>query len=245
MSADPHVTGRRVWETRNAVKAIATHLGLNLDDDGKLVTPEPTDPAPKTFSLDGTWLVQDAGEHTCGGEFGWHERGCGFEPIMDLAALPGYDALVDGHRSTGTKVTAEQAATMVDAFFTEQRTSDRDGRALVRACLTAALNAAGIETESRQIIRVWRACNGCGRELRPVTDEETTAAISGAPLPDVSGECAFCQAEHRDRRLSSSTLAFARECADPNFSLSIPDVAKGVIRDLLAEVNRLYETQEV
>jgi hypothetical protein len=36
--SDQHVNANRIWYTRNAVEAIATHLGLQLDDDGKPVT---------------------------------------------------------------------------------------------------------------------------------------------------------------------------------------------------------------
>jgi hypothetical protein len=43
--------------------------------------------------------------------------------------------------------------------------------------------------------------------------------------------------------ISPQRLAFARELADPNFSLSVPDVAKHVILDLLAEIDRLTGTQ--
>lgn len=33
--SDRHVNANRTWYTRNATEAIATHLGLQLDDDGK------------------------------------------------------------------------------------------------------------------------------------------------------------------------------------------------------------------
>ncbi|MFC9089020.1 hypothetical protein [Nocardiopsis dassonvillei] len=41
-------------------------------------------------------------------------------------------------------------------------------------------------------IRVQRACNGCGSELRDVNKAELDAAMCGRPLPDVTGECPTC-----------------------------------------------------
>lgn len=42
--------------------------------------------------------------------------------------------------------------------------------------------------------------------------------------------------------LTAQQIQFAKECADPRFSLSVPEPAKQVIRDLLAEVDRLEDT---
>lgn len=39
---------------------------------------------------------------------------------------------------------------------------------------------------------VQRCCNGCGRDIGDVTDDEMTAAINGWPLPDVRDECPWC-----------------------------------------------------
>lgn len=39
----------------------------------------------------------------------------------------------------------------------------------------------------------------------------------------------------------SLNLEFAKQLADPNFSLSVPESAKGVIRSLIAEVEQLRE----
>lgn len=36
---------------------------------------------------------------------------------------------------------------------------------------------------------VKRCCNGCGRQIGDVTDEEISAAINGRSLPDVRDEC--------------------------------------------------------
>jgi len=38
-------------------------------------------------------------------------------------------------------------------------------------------------------IAVKRCCNGCGRTLGDITNEEMVAAISGSGLPDVRAEC--------------------------------------------------------
>lgn len=38
-------------------------------------------------------------------------------------------------------------------------------------------------------IHVKRCCNGCGRILGDVTEAEIDAAVTGAPLPDVTAEC--------------------------------------------------------
>lgn len=43
-----------------------------------------------------------------------------------------------------------------------------------------------------EVIRVQRACNGCGRLLRDATDAEFTFAVCGVPLPDVRSECEHC-----------------------------------------------------
>lgn len=39
---------------------------------------------------------------------------------------------------------------------------------------------------------VQRACNGCARDIGDVTEGEMGAVMSGAPLPDVRGECPWC-----------------------------------------------------
>ena len=48
---------------------------------------------PPNLRIEGTWLVEDVGRHTCGG---WdsigHERDCGLVPLVDLADLPGWGA---------------------------------------------------------------------------------------------------------------------------------------------------------
>jgi len=41
-------------------------------------------------------------------------------------------------------------------------------------------------------ITVKRCCNGCGRRLGDVTDDEIDAAVGGLPLPDITGECPSC-----------------------------------------------------
>ena len=50
------------------------------------------------FRIVGTWLIEEVGHHTCGtergGHFGAHEPGCGQEPVINLAAVPGFAALV-------------------------------------------------------------------------------------------------------------------------------------------------------
>lgn len=44
--------------------------------------------------IEGTWLVVESGKHNCAGgtvEAGYaHERGCGLEPVVNLAELPGW-----------------------------------------------------------------------------------------------------------------------------------------------------------
>lgn len=43
--------------------------------------------------IDGTWLVEDVGTHTCGGDGIHHEPGCGSIPVTNLATLDGYAEL--------------------------------------------------------------------------------------------------------------------------------------------------------
>ena len=43
-----------------------------------------------------------------------------------------------------------------------------------------------------------RCCNGCGRPLGDVTDAELGAAISGFPMPDVTGECGCGDGKAKD-----------------------------------------------
>jgi hypothetical protein len=54
---------------------------------------------PYHLEIDGTWLVEIVGRHTCGtadgGHFGAHERGCGSLPVDNLATMPGWDELVN------------------------------------------------------------------------------------------------------------------------------------------------------
>ncbi|AXN43421.1 hypothetical protein MM1218R_01473 [Mycobacterium marinum] len=44
----------------------------------------------------------------------------------------------------------------------------------------------------RRIVRVKRACNGCGQLVGDVTEQEINAGMDGLPLPDVRGECDWC-----------------------------------------------------
>lgn len=50
------------------------------------------------------------------------------------------------------------------------------------------------EDEGRtwKTVRVQRACNGCGNDLRDVNEAELNAAVAGRQLPDVTGECPTC-----------------------------------------------------
>lgn len=49
-----------------------------------------------------------------------------------------------------------------------------------------------VNDNGSRTIKMKRACNGCGRHLGDVTDDEWTAAINGRPLPDVRRECPAC-----------------------------------------------------
>lgn len=54
--------------------------------------PRPSaEPASTRFLIEGDWLVEDVGHHTCGtgpdGHYGAHERGCGLEPLISLDQL--------------------------------------------------------------------------------------------------------------------------------------------------------------
>ena len=57
---------------------------------------EPEDGAGE-IRIEDSWLVRDVNEHTCGtakgGHYGLHEPGCGTVPEVNLATLPGWDAL--------------------------------------------------------------------------------------------------------------------------------------------------------
>lgn len=41
-------------------------------------------------------------------------------------------------------------------------------------------------------VKMKRACNGCGRQLGDVTEQEMARGINGLPLPDVRRECPDC-----------------------------------------------------
>lgn len=58
-----------------------------------------------------------------------------------------------------------------------------DGRTWTPELVTA--------TGKRRIV-AKRQCNGCGRRIGDVTDDEVLAVFSGQPLPDVAGECPAC-----------------------------------------------------
>lgn len=49
-----------------------------------------------------------------------------------------------------------------------------------------------------KVITVQRCCNGCGKQLRDVREDEVEAAIAGASLPDVRSECPSCSAAPLD-----------------------------------------------
>lgn len=51
-----------------------------------MTTPER--PAHERIRIEGDWLVEDVGHHTCGAGGEWpHEPSCGLVPLMPLAAL--------------------------------------------------------------------------------------------------------------------------------------------------------------
>jgi hypothetical protein len=48
----------------------------------------PERPAHERILIEGEWLVEDVGVHTCGAGGEWpHEPGCGLVPLMPVAAL--------------------------------------------------------------------------------------------------------------------------------------------------------------
>lgn len=48
----------------------------------------PERPAHERILIEGEWLVEDVGQHTCGAGGEWpHEPGCGLVPLMPVAAL--------------------------------------------------------------------------------------------------------------------------------------------------------------
>lgn len=49
-----------------------------------------------------------------------------------------------------------------------------------------------VNEDGSTTIRMKRACNGCGRQLGDVTDQEMARGINGLPLPDVRKECPDC-----------------------------------------------------
>ncbi|MEU5900656.1 hypothetical protein [Streptomyces venezuelae] len=49
-----------------------------------------------------------------------------------------------------------------------------------------------INADGSKTIKMKRACNGCGKHIGDVTDEEMAAAMNGRPLPDVRRECPAC-----------------------------------------------------
>ncbi|QBI56861.1 hypothetical protein [Streptomonospora litoralis] len=48
------------------------------------------------------------------------------------------------------------------------------------------------DDDSGQTVRVQRACDRCGTNLRDANEAEMDAAVAGRKLPDVSGECPTC-----------------------------------------------------
>jgi len=54
-----------------------------------------------------------------------------------------------------------------------------------------------VRTATGRRFTVKRACNGCGRFLGDITNDEVAAAIHGMPAPDVTGECLDCTAVDR------------------------------------------------
>lgn len=66
---------------------------------------------PTRLRIEGTWLVQEVGRHTCGagpgGHYGLHEPGCGLIPEVDLSTLPGWDDLVRTERAAALREAAE------------------------------------------------------------------------------------------------------------------------------------------
>lgn len=62
---------------------------------------------PTRLRIEGTWLVREVDEHTCGtgpgGHYGLHEPGCGLIPEVDLSTLPGWAALVRAERAAALR----------------------------------------------------------------------------------------------------------------------------------------------
>lgn len=48
-------------------------------------------------------------------------------------------------------------------------------------------------TSGGTVIRLKRACNGCGQYVGDATEAEIVAVIDGHGLPDVRDECTNCQ----------------------------------------------------
>lgn len=105
--------------------------------------------------IEGTWLVREVNEHTCGtakgGHYGAHEPGCGLVPVLDLSTLPGFDMLratqdagvsVDGN---GREVTDLEAA-LFNAYCS--LTDDTDDYEIGRVLAQAAAAQDAVDREA-------------------------------------------------------------------------------------------------
>lgn len=64
-------------------------------------------------------------------------------------------------------------------------------------------------------IKMKRACNGCGRRLGDVTEQEMARGINGLPLPDVRRECPDCGPTAPEPKcLPTAILIGEPECLD-------------------------------
>jgi hypothetical protein len=64
-------------------------------------------------------------------------------------------------------------------------------------------------------ITMKRACNGCGRQLGDVTDQEMACGINGLPLPDVRRECPDCAPTAPEPKCLPATVLLGEpECLD-------------------------------
>lgn len=184
---------------------------------------DPTQPAPAEVThrlerLDGTWLVEDVQEHTCGagpGSGAGHEPGCGTIPLLDLRGLNGWDTLV-AHVHQFEPAPAGVHATLTAYLANATALTGSSAEEIIAAVMAFSEpqpTTAGVhdrEALERQIEEVTdsiRRHGGAGRAIPMESHTRTVAQVKAEALREAASTArAYSNGEHDNARHIASIL---------------------------------------
>jgi hypothetical protein len=150
-----------------------------------------TEQTPPRLAIDGDWLVEDVGRHTCAGgtpESSYaHEPGCGLEPIMTLAELA---ALFNTVAALGVPINGLPRAV---AAAREARDDARGDYELLRDAVIEQLNPR--DDDIGETVLMVESIEAAARFIAA----QPCACPPAAGPPEWETPCARCQALGRAR----------------------------------------------